>query len=864
MKKILPTLLSLMCCLSLFSGCTPSTTTAPDVLSFTLSDGWEFRQAGDSAWRPATVPGTVHTDLLQNGLIEDPFYRTNERQLQWIDKADWEYRLSFSVTPETFKKKNILLHFNGLDTYADVYLNDSLLLRADNFFRSWDADAKPFLKEGDNQLRIYFHSPIKIGLEKLAAHGYPLPASNDQSENGELGDQRVSVFTRKPGYHFGWDWGPRLVTSGIWQPVELLAWDQVRITDLFFRQISLTKELALLKAHFEVEATSEGPATFQVLHNGKVLAELKHELSPGQQEVTVDFEIPNPQWWWTRELGEPFLYQLTGKVAGDEKTHAIGLRNLRIVEEPDSMGRSFYVELNGLPVFSKGANYIPNDVFIPRVTDAQYENLIASAVAANMNMLRVWGGGFYEKDLFYDLCDRNGILVWQDFMFACSMYPGDEAFLENVRLEAEENVRRLRNHPSIALWCGNNEIDVAWANFVETRGWGWKQQYSPGQRKEIWAAYDTVFHHILPAVVETTAPGHFYWPSSPYLGPGEHANYSGNAGDTHYWGVWHGEEPFSEFRNNLSRFVSEYGFQSFPEFNTVKKYTLPEDWDIESEVMAAHQRSGIGNLRIRSYMEQHYQVPERFEDLLYVGQLLQAEAIREAIEAHRIAMPFCMGSLYWQINDCWPVASWSGMDYYQNWKALHYAVKKAFNPVLVAAQADSAMIRIFGISDLTADQPVRLYLEWINFEGRQMMEWSREVVLPAQASTLLDSLPLKELTGVLHPSIAVLHIRLLQGEKELSDALVYLLPPKDLALPADPGLNWEVSKSGNEYRIAIRTTQLAKNVYLQLEGTEGFFSENYFDLLPGEEKIIQFSPRETGGEAGELRVKTLAETVKAR
>jgi beta-mannosidase len=857
--KFLPALLFP---LLLFLHCTSSQPASMSVYKQTLSEGWRFRQASDTIWRPATVPGTVHTDLLQNGVIEDPFYRTNERGLQWIDKADWEYATTFEASAETMQKERIVLLFKGLDTYADVYLNDSLLLRAGNFFRSWEADAKPFLKAGKNELRVFFHSPIKIGLEKLQAHGYPLPASNDQSENGGMGDKRVSIFTRKPGYHYGWDWGPRLVSSGIWQPAKLLAWNDLRITGLYFQQISLTPENALLKARFEVEATKEGQAAFQIVHEGKVLAELEHALTPGRQEVQVDFEIPNPKLWWTRELGEPYLYELSGKAGGDEKTHAIGLRNLRIVQEPAKQGTSFYVELNGIPIFSKGANYIPNDVFIPRVTDEQYENLIASAVAANMNMLRVWGGGFYEKDIFYELCDRNGILVWQDFMFACAMYPGDAAFLENVRLEAEENVRRLRNHPSIALWCGNNEIDVAWANFNEKRGWGWKQLYSPAQRKEIWAAYDTVFHKILPAAVETHAPGVFYWPSSPYMGPGQHAAYSGTAGDTHYWGVWHGEEPFSKFRDNLSPFVSEYGFQSFPELNTVKKYTLPEDWDIESEVMAAHQRSGIGNLRIRSYMEQHYKVPGRFEDLLYVGQLLQADAIRQAIEAHRIAMPFCMGSLYWQINDCWPVASWSGMDYYQNWKAMHYAVKKAFEPLLVAAQADSTGICIYGVSDLGTAQAATLYMELLNFEGRQMAEWTREVELPARTSTRLDTFPVEELSKLSSLTNAVLHIRLLQGEEELSDALVYFAPPKALELPAEPGLAWTMTRKGDGFDVALSAEKLAKNVYLYWEGAEGFFSDNYFDLLPGEEKTIHFKPRPSGGglKSDGLIVRTLADT----
>ncbi|MCB9282833.1 MAG: glycoside hydrolase family 2 protein [Lewinellaceae bacterium] len=832
-----------------------------------ISDGWQFRNVADSSWLPASVPGTVHTDLLQNGVIEDPFYRTNERDLQWIDKTDWEYRTAFEVTPDAFSKKNNRLVFKGLDTYADVYLNDQLLLKADNFFRSWEADAKPFLKEGTNQLRIYFHSPIKIGLEKLEALGYPLPASNDQSRIGGLGDKQVSIFTRKPGYHFGWDWGPRLVTSGIWQPIELHVWDDLHITDLFFQQISVSEDKAQLNARFEVESAGSFTTTFEVRDGNKTLLKTKAQVKPGIQEVVIPLTINRPKRWWTRELGEPFLYDLTGSVSigkqiVDSKTHAVGLRTLRIVQKPHDKGSSFYVELNGVPVFAKGANYIPNDVFIPRVTDAQYEYLISSAVDAHMNMLRVWGGGFYEKDLFYDLCDRNGILVWQDFMFACSMYPGDTAFLENVRQEATENVRRLRNHPSIALWCGNNENDVAWAQYDENRGWGWKQQYNKTQRAEIWRAYEKVFHEMLPSVVEANAPGTFYWPSSPYEAPGKHSTDKSTSGDIHYWGVWHGGQPFSEFRNNIGRFMSEYGFQSFPEFNTVKKYTLPEDWDIESEVMASHQRSGIGNLRIRNYMAQHFHVPARFEDQLYVGQLLQAESIKEAIEAHRIAMPYCMGSLYWQINDCWPVASWSGMDYYQNWKALHYAVKKAFEPVLLAAQIDGDTVNVYGVSDLLKDQPADLQMELLDFEGNKLGSWDRRVTLAAQSTTRMSSMALNSVLSQTDSAKCVLRLHLSDEGKELASALVYFLPPKDLDLPEAPDVQVKSKRLGDSVQLVLSTGKLAKNVYLQWDGVEGFFSENYFDLLPGTEKTLTFTPKDKGlqPDADQLRIQSLVDT----
>ncbi|MCB9082031.1 MAG: glycoside hydrolase family 2 protein [Lewinellaceae bacterium] len=632
-----------------------------------LNQHWQFRQVGDREWLPATVPGTVHTDLLANKKIEDPYYRTNERQLQWIDKTEWEYRTSFYVDTNLLKFDVLNLEFLGLDTYVDVYLNGTRIISADNFFIAWKKDIKPLVRLGDNNLRLHFLSPARKGIELLEAHGYGLPAGNDQSEVGEMGDQRVSVFIRKPGYHFGWDWGPRLVTSGIYRPVQLRAWSKVRLEDVYFHQDELSDTLAQLTAHAEITATTAQTVELLVWHGEELLGAQSFELAAGPNTLDLPFQIQNPRRWWTHDLGEPFRYALRAELRGEDKvlnslTHQIGLRTVRIVQTPDAKGASFYVELNGRPIFAKGANYIPNDVFIPRTTPDQYEWAIFSTARANMNMLRVWGGGFYENDIFYDLCDEYGILVWQDFMFACSMYPGDPDFLRRVREEAEYNVKRLRNHPSIALWCGNNEIDIAWAQHKESRGWGWKQLYSPTQRKDIWRDYQAVFDELLPQVVDSLQPGTFYWPSSPFFKEGDHAGENTPEGDIHYWGVWHGEHPFDGYYENVGRFMSEYGFQSFPEFRTVKSYTVPGDWDIESEVMAAHQRSGIGNLRIRSYMEDHYQVPKRFDQQLYVGQVLQAEGIRMAIEAHRSAMPYCMGSLYWQLNDCWPVASWSGMD----------------------------------------------------------------------------------------------------------------------------------------------------------------------------------------------------------
>jgi beta-mannosidase len=814
-----------------------------------LPGQWEFKAAEEEGWLPATVPGSVHTDLLANGLIEDPFYRLNERDLQWIDKKNWVYRCRFQLDSALLQKERISLEFQGLDTYADVYLNDQPILLADNFFRRWEVDVKPHLRADRNELYILFHSPTQIGLEKLEAHGYGLPAVNDQSENGAMGDKKVSVFVRKPGYHFGWDWGPRLVTSGIWRPILLKAWDEARLADAYFHQASISPERALLDARLEVEAERPGPASLAVYWGDSLLARQDLELQAGKQSIALPLALDNPQLWWTKELGDPFLYELSAVLERDGQPlnaieRRIGLRAIRVVQAPDAQGTSFYFELNGKPVFAKGANYIPNDVFLDRVDADWYREIIQSAADANMNMLRVWGGGIYEDQLFYDLCDELGILVWQDFMFACSMYPGDGPFVESVKQEAIDNIKRLRNHACIALWCGNNEIDVAWANYKETLGWGWKQRYTMAQRRAIWADYERIFHELLPKMVEAHHPGAFYWPSSPYAGPGTHATYSSTSGDTHYWGVWHGEHPFRDFRKYVSRFVSEYGFQSFPEFRSVQQYTLPEDHDIESEVMAAHQRSGIGNLRIRSYMKDWYKLPPRFDHFLYVGQLLQAEAIKMAVEAHLTAKPFCMGTLYWQLNDCWPVASWSGIDHYRRWKAMHYFMKKAFQSETVIFIDHKAHLDLFTLSGSPMPDTGRLTVELLDFEGNMRWFHAQDARLSPDSALQLVRFPLSQFRAYDDPHRSLLRARLYKDDELLHENLYYFTEPKHLKLPLRPDIRASVeAQEDGSYLVILTTDALAKNVFLAFEDTEGFFADNYFDLLPGTEAQVRFTPK---------------------
>jgi beta-mannosidase len=807
------------------------------IVTRTPVTGWMFSRAGSQEWYDASVPGCVHTDLLDNGLIDDPFYRDNEQAVQWIEGEGWEYAATFAAGDDLLARENIDLVFEGLDTYATVFLNDSLVLTADNMFRTWRVPCRSLLKAGENTLRVRFAPAVGKIDETAAAVPYQLPEKR--------------AYARKAPYQFGWDWGPRFVTAGIWRPVYLEVWDQARIKNVQIIQGPIAEASAALSAVFEIESTVDQTAVLSLDAQGSAVATEEAALTPGSNTVRVDFVIDDPELWWTNGLGEPFLYDLTATLsvdgeAVDNNRERIGLRTVEIVQEPDSAGSSFFIRLNGIPVFMKGANYIPQDNFPNRVTPEMYRDLVRSAVETNMNMLRVWGGGIYENDLFYDLCDENGVLVWQDFMFAGTMYPGDPAFVENVRREAVDNVVRLRNHPCIALWCGNNEVDNGW------KDWGWQKQFGYSQRDSValWRNYEKVFHDVLPGVVALYDPARFYWPSSPLYGWGHDENF--REGDSHYWGVWWGGEPFAVYDRAVGRFMSEYGFQAYPDMATIRSFTQPGDRTIDSGVMRAHQKHRAGNQIIFDYMKRDFKVPERFEDFVYVSQLLQAEGITRAIEAHRRAMPYCMGTLYWQLNDCWPVVSWSSRDYHGRRKALHYFVKKAYNDVLVSISAAADRVGVYCVSDRKTALDARLLVRVVDFEGAVLYDNETAVALPPGSSGKYAGLEAR-------PDFrnAVLVAELWAEDRRLSRSLYYFAPAKDLELP-DPELRWVVEKEADHHTITLTAGKLAKNVYISCD-TEGSFSDNYFDILPGETVAVEFRG---AGPPGGVRVTSLVDTHK--
>lgn len=807
------------------------------VNSRTLHDNWRFRQGRAEIWYPATVPGTVHTDLMANEIIEDPFFRLNERSVQWVDKEDWMYETTFKATAAETESENQQIVFKGLDTYADVYLNHECILNANNMHRTWTCDVKGKLKEGDNLLEVYFHSPIKVDLPKYDKFDYTFNTGPDQSQNGGIFNKTLSIFARKAGYHYGWDWGPRLVTSGIWRDIELVTWDGVKIDNVQYIQKDVNASRANLSTIVRVNSDSDvNDATVTITADGKTVASKKTTLKKGLNTIALDYTVKKPHLWWSNGLGDPYLYDFKTSVkAGNDEVaqnDEIGLRSLKLIHEPDQYGHSLYFELNGKPVFMKGVDMVPLDNFLPRITKEKYEKHVLDAKNVNMNMIRVWGGGVYEDDYFYKLCDRNGILVWQDFMFACSTYPADEEFLANIRQEAIDNVERLRNHCSIALWCGNNECQDVYY------GWGNRYNYykEKGVEELTTKQFKDMYFRTLPEVVEEYAGGISYRPSSPYAF--EDTPSDGVNGDAHYWGVWHGRDSIGHYNVEKARFSSEYGFQSFPEFESVKIYAPQErDWDINSEVMMAHQRAGLyANNLIREYMNQEFRTPKDFPTFLYVGSVLQGDAIKTAIESHRRNMPYCMGTLVWQHNDCWPVASWAGRDWYGRWKAQQYYSKAAYDDILVSPVVMGDTLTVNIVTDRRTPAKGTFTLTAMTLDGKPVFTKKfTYTAKPLTSKTVFSDNVANLLNGYKRGDV-IFHTEF-NTDGKTYDNVGFSTKQKNMNYTA-PEYKIDIAKAGDGYDVSIGSDVFARGVFLSLDGIDNFFSDNYFNVMPGKTRNI--------------------------
>ena len=800
-----------------------------------LDHGWQFRQITptpqdpENGWLPATVPGDVHLDLLANKKIPDPFFRDNESKLQWIENASWEYRLKFDVTPAMLARTNVDLVFDGLDASAEVELNGAQVLSADNMFRTWRVSARGHLHTGSNLLRVVFPSPIKAAQEAAAPD--PWQSRTRTAEK---------TYIRKAAYEYGWDWGPRFVTSGIWRPVRIEAWDKVRIADFAIRQRDVSIEVAHLDAEIELDATTIGSTqvTVQYSDNGKAVKLTSNPaLHLGRNVIDIPIEIRQPKLWYPAGYGDQPLYEFTAQVntvgqPTDRRTTKTGLRSIVLRRQPDKWGRSFQLEVNGIPIFAKGADVIPFDSFPNRVTTAHYRRILQSARDVNMNMIRHWGGGYYETDEFYSICDELGLMVWQDFMFGNDWQPGTYDFKQNIEAEAEDQVRRLRNHPSIVLWCGNNETEIA-------LNWNGRDRLPMDTKFQMWQDYLTEFSGILNRVVARLAPETPYWPSSPSADYEELSDRY-QSGDAHLWDVWHGRVPFTTYETHHSRFVTEYGFQSFPEMRTIDAFTQPEDrTNIFTPVLLAHQKNNEGNSIIHDYLLRDYPEPKDFASFLYVSQVLQAEGIKIGAEHFRRSRPDTMGSIFWQLNDCWPVASWSSIDYYGRWKALQYYARRFYAPILVSPHVESGSLRVYIVSDKTAPQQATLRARMMDFDGRVLLEETRQVTVEPLASKIYLDWPLARLTqaGAADTSRVFVVADLSAGSEQLSQNISYLAPVKEVHLkPAH--LSVETTGANGSYRIQVSSAVLARSVYISFGDLDAEVSDNYFNLLPGEAREI--------------------------
>lgn len=792
--------------------------------SMDLNGVWQFKAISDEAWLPARVPGSVQFDLLNNQIISDPFWGNNEDSIQWIEEKNWAYTKDFILDSSWLDFQSIELDMDGLDTYADIYLNDKFLLSTDNMFKKWRLNCKNELKIGHNTLTIVFTSPINKHIQTLINDLITLPNGN---ENSEI---KASAHSRKAPFQFGWDWGPRVVTMGIWKEIHLKAYNMLQVNDVYFNQKNISTERADIDLEINLNTLDIKSCTLKVILEEKTIVDQAISLNEGSNTIKVPFCIQHPRIWWPNGMGlahlNNFRVQLShkGQLIFDD-TFKIGLRKIELIRDKDSIGTAFRFRINDKDFYAKGANYIPQDILLSRVSETDYNFLIEQTMASNMNMLRVWGGGIYEKELFYQLCDEKGILVWQDFMFACNMYPPNDSFLSNATKEAAFQVQRLRNHACISLWCGNNEVEVAWKN------WGWQKQFNYSSKDSILLMeyYKKLFQNNIPTLIKskTNVP---YISSSPLSNWGKKENF--NHHNMHYWGVWHGREPFENFSSNVGRFMSEYGFQSFPEMKTIASFSNPKAWNLDHEIMQNRQKSYIGNGLILQHIEQYYPKPKDFVAFVYLSQLTQAKAMDIALEAHRID-PKCAGTLYWQLNDCWPGPSWSGIDYYGNWKAMQYVVRDKFSEQLICHSITDQQCSIDVFSEKTEDS-VLVECTLYDFKGNKKENAEFFGALQKGMNKNLILLNTNKIAKKERSNHCILCQ--LNNKENAIEKFIYFRDEKQLKLQKMQ-LSTQLIHENGKYELILESKHLIKNLQVIVPG-KVTLSDNYFDLLPGRAKHL--------------------------
>ena len=825
-----------------------------------LNGAWRAREAGPRPTIakpfPARVPGCVHLDLRRARLIPDPYFRDNERALGWIAETDWIYARSFTAPPEIRDAGRALLRSHGLDTLAVVTLNGRELGRTDNQFRAHEWDIGPLLLPGRdaNKLEIRFAS----------ANRYVRPRQDQRpllGHSGLVNEPHGRGYIRKSQCNFGWDWGPVLITAGLWRDIEVVAFDTARLADTQVTQVHAPDHKGKVIVHVDVAVECAHPAgrpadslSVRVRlippqdnsRAGEKTLEARAAIG-ADGRARVSLEVANPHRWWPAGMGGQPLCTVEAVLLDADRpldgwTRPIGLRTLRLVREDDQWGQSFRFEANGAPFFAKGANWIPADTFPSGVTDGLYDNLLRSAVGANMNMLRVWGGGIYESDYFYGACDRLGLCVWQDFMFACGAYPSfDPAWMANAEREFDDNIRRLRHHPCIALWCGNNELE----QFCLPRP-GQEAQDRSLRERNTWAEYEALFDVLIPSVLARRDPERDYIPSSEHTpGEGRKTNPGDpDRGDGHLWAVWHGKQPFEWYRTAMHRFCSEFGFQSFQEPRGAAAYTNPRDRNITSQVMEWHQRSPNGNALIMHYLTSWFRMPNSFESTLWLSQLQQGMSVKYAVEHWRRNMPRCMGALYWQLNDCWPVASWSSLDWTGRWKALHFAARKFYAPLLISGveDAEAGAVAIHVTSDHPKPLAARVAWTLTDTSGNMLAQGGKNIRTPANGAMKAMAADVSGPMRRLGPERLLFWMELIVDGIAVSSNLSHFVKPKHLALEP-PGLKTRVTRQ-KDGRMAITVSARKPALWAWLEWGDADirWSDNFFSVRPGQPATVTAMP----------------------
>lgn len=777
-----------------------------------LKTDWFFSSADSLEWLACKIPGNSFTALLENSKIPNPYFSKNESEVQWVSEKDWWFKSNFRVDSSHLSFDHLYLECPGLDTYCSLYLNDVLIGSSDNAFRNWKFDIKSRLRPGTNSLIIKIRSASKVADSLFHQLETKLP-----------GEKRVMV--RKPQFQFGWDFGPVLESAGITKPISIIGWNEVLLETAALHTKKIDSLEAVLNLEMDFYSGLDKLQSFE-LEIDKQIFNFDCSSQFGLNHCTHSIVIKNPELWWPNGSGPQKLYacKLSVLEPGQKrllKKWNTGIRTIRLINQADEFGSSFYFLVNGKRIFCKGANYIPQEILFP---SHDFPNrILDEAAACNFNMLRIWGGGQYETDSFYNACDEKGILIWQDFMFACGMYPGDSTFLTNVALEAEEQVKRLSSHACIALWCGNNENNEGWHR------WGWQLLISNSNQERIWNDYQTLFKNILPEAVKRYSNGTSYWESSPLYGRGDKR--FTNHGDAHDWGLWHDEMPFEQLEDRVPRFMSEFGFQSLPSLVTLNSIAIEGDMQLESKSILNHQKHPRGNKLIKKYILLDFPEPRNFEELIYLNQVCQAEGICKIIRKHRLSKPYCMGTLYWQYNDCWPGISWSGIDHAGRYKAMQHLVKKTFEPLQFTAVLNEKGISIYALSDLINDEPLELDIHLQDFAGNFIFYDHWEGTIIKDSSQLILTIP-HDLKKLEFTQDYYLYLKW-NNKYRSGNTTSFFDRFKNLNL-LDPVIEIkDFEKTNQGYRFSIYSKNFAKSVYLKESKSTQFFP-NYFDLNPKE------------------------------